>query len=111
MFLDEKNRFTTVEAEPFTLDHLIAWLEKRDPDEWYKFTSVRMCMLGQYTYENGGKICYSYDNLDGVSKYSVGDRSLPLNDLANGIPIHRVARELPHTFGAALERARALRNG
>lgn len=93
----EKN----VKAEP-SLIGLIAWLETQDPATEYQWSGLcTPCLIEQYVASIG------------LSKHDlycvVDDRGHNLYDrlsLRNG----GIAVETPHTFGAALERARAARS-
>ena len=73
-------------AVPYSLEDLIAWLEKQPAKKSYCWRDARTCLLGQYA-------------------AAIGQR-LPLYS----IPIHLagVVLQEPLTFGAALDRARRL---
>ena len=80
-------------ADVFSLESLIAWLETKDPDAWYSFNNCKgACMLDQYA--NAMRIPRSF------TRYSDLDRAF------DGEAGYRIAVERPHTFGAALTRAR-----
>lgn len=100
MFLDEKiPGIAPVETKPdiLSLSTLIAWLEKHPADEAYDYDNCKgHCLIGRYMaahgygwYEPG----ISYDT------FCLSERDWGF----------RIAVQRPHTFGAALERARALR--
>ncbi len=93
MLLDTKNPYwqRQVKADPFTLENLIAWLEKRDPWERYIVMDVDHCLLGQFAFAMGAS--------------DPGKKSLELGDIT---PFDDVAFKGAPSFGAALERARAL---
>lgn len=84
-----------VEAKPYTLPALIAWLEKQPPEQHYDFNNYDgACLLDQYVTSVTGK------------------PSTPTPDThwktcGDGNGYTRIARRRPWTFGAALERARA----
>jgi hypothetical protein len=83
----------------FSLESLIAWLEKQPADGVY-------CYL-----DNGGCLLHKYFTAMGVAKLDwVGGYNLHLN-AGTAIPLTEafedISANLPHTFGAALIRARA----
>jgi hypothetical protein len=86
-------------ADPFSLDSLIAWLEQQPAENRYCYADNGKCLLGRYFTAKGFKAVNVWSS--GVS-YQGGDAGLPphFND---------IAVYTPHTFGAALERARAAR--
>lgn len=75
---------------------LIAWLERRDATETYCYYHTGECLLAQYFQEN-------YPGAMRVSTRYLYPINRPLPDGWNA-----VAGLAPHTFGAALTRARAL---
>ena len=112
MPLDDRNWVET-KPEVFSLADLVAWLETQDPTTEYDYTDTSYCLVGQYTIARGGERV--------ADSYIIGGRRL--SSLAGGLleaGLHAVAagyrRGLPcrwpfdgtKTFGAALERARAL---
>jgi len=92
-----------VKADPFSLDSLIAWLEKQPADVAYDYSCNGHCLLAQYFTEKGfrGVAMYSelFEHEDGA------DVMLPphFDDIAVG-----VQGNMKLTFGAALRRARVL---
>jgi hypothetical protein len=94
MFVDEKKAGEAqTKADPFTLDSLIAWLEKQPAETEYNFWNLSECLLCQYLRDVGlPHSCY-----DAAS-------ALGGDDVGGQIAFHK-----PWTFGGALERARALR--
>ena len=81
---------TETKADPFKLETLIAWLEKQPADQEYNFRDCSgRCLFGQY---------YTAMGFDWQKEY-----------LADHFDHINIAGLEPHTFGAALERARALR--
>lgn len=88
------------EVDPFSLEALVAWLEKQDPAQGYCFTNWKSCLWGRYTKAHGGTTDYRYYTI-GAAKLSTG-AELPGSWQGN------VAIKYPHTFGAALSRARKL---
>lgn len=90
-----------ISPEIFSLDGLIAWLEKQPADEIYCYTSPDGCLLAKYFSACGlvnplvsrNRVCTEY-------KFST-DRSFPED-------MWRLAKDGKHTFGAALSRARKI---
>lgn len=77
-------------ADPFSLEGLIAWLEKQPADKTYNFSNCQgLCLLSQYLTASGKKWGFDYG---------------PLIEKAPAV--EPVAMTEPWTFGAALERAR-----
>jgi hypothetical protein len=68
---------------------LTEWLRKQNPDEEYVWSDPVYCMMGRYLADNGSSW--------GAVQYSV----MP--------GYEEIAAEKPWTFGAALERAEALK--
>ena|SRR5262252_1987030 len=70
-------------------DSLIEWLRDQPPDEEYIWQDPVKCLMGRYVTDRGTpKDLYAY----------------------NYMPYyHEIAEVKPHTFGAALERAEALK--
>jgi len=90
---------TETKADPFTLDALISWLKNqpaRKPYVWFTTSDCNGgCLLHQYLIAHRLDPTYDYRKLANVGGYSVLDVS--------------VAMPEPHTFGAALARALALK--
>ena len=84
----------------FSLESLIAWLETKDPEEWYNPHNPFECMFTQYFTSKqveftGYPTSYTYGGVDLVhNKWS----RIAFDGLDG-----------KHTFGAALERARKLK--
>jgi hypothetical protein len=81
--------------DPFTLESLIAWLEKQPANKVYCYGDLGSCLAARYNASIG-------------RRYSVA--ILPLkssDDKTFDEKLERIAVMGPHTFGAALERARA----
>ena len=66
---------------------LASYLETRNPAEEYIYMNSKMCMLHEYGEAIG--VEYGHPN-------------------AFGLVIETIAAEFPHTYGAAMERARAV---
>lgn len=78
--------------DAFSLDRLIAWLEQQPPDKTYVYMYCEECLLAQYAKHIG--VTYDYE------------RTFPDTwERAANI------RQIPKTFGAALEAFRALQSG
>src|SRR6476660_2885832 len=89
--------FKVIKADPLTLESLIAWLEKQPADQTYDWADCDgRCLIGLYSAAHGisfTTMCAT-DRDDGTAPY---DRLT-----TTGIAYRR-----PHTFDAALKRARA----
>lgn len=92
-----------IKADPFSLDALIAWLEKQPGEGKYEYTDSDRCMVAQYLKASRAQ---RYDLTPGElveigwAEIAVGPGGLSCEDCrALGV----------WTFGAALERARAAR--
>lgn len=79
-----------------SLESLIAWLEKQPADERYDWTAAESCCIGQW-----------------LASLGVSDLFGKSNKIALQDPFYEIAVAGPsgegHTFGKALERARAVR--
>ena len=70
-------------------DKLIAWLRQQPPDEGYTWSDPVFCLMGRYITDVGTP----------ADLYAYGE-----------LPNYReIAETKPHTFGAALQRAEALK--
>jgi hypothetical protein len=79
-----------VKADPFSLESLIAWLEKQPAGDVYCWSDTEQCLLGQWA------------RAMGVPEKEVANKSTELDTCA---PFDDIALLSPFTFGAALERA------
>jgi|GEM_PF-6578154 len=81
------------EPDPFTLESLIAWLEKQPAAKTYCPGNASVCLLGQFASAMGSNNPHS-------KSFELGDEE----------PFAKVAfdNDGECTFGAALERARAI---
>lgn len=80
--------------DPFMLESLIAWLRTKDGAEQYPWVNIRKCVMAQFRDYVAWK--GSYTSL--------------LGEMGVSDPVKfecAVTAPLPHTFGAALLRARA----
>ena len=89
--------------DPFTLDNLIAWLETKDPTMPYSFFYPDSCLIGQWA-RNVDASAFNMQ-IEGSLVYKVNEERRNLSDF------HPIASQESWTFGAALERAKALRDG
>ena len=86
-------------TDPLKIANLIAWLETMPADTEYEYASNRDCLLAQFL-----KAC-------GCTDVTCGSFSIDYNGLQDEpLPVGwwRIALGRPRTFGAALERAKAL---
>ena len=93
--------------DPFSLESLVAWLERQPEDGAYCFGDCLKCMLAQYFTALG----FDDVNLSDVRMYHKGG-SVPLPAMFNAIALDAFGvfnrpGDFRHTFGAALTRARA----
>jgi hypothetical protein len=80
-----------VRPDVFSMDGVIAWLETMPADRAYDYHDCRgACMYGQYMAAHG----YSWSTATEIQ-----------HDFRNYV--YRIAFSHPHTFGAALDRARS----
>jgi len=91
-------------CDPFSLESLIAWLKRQDLLEEYCYSSTGECLLARYFTEQGfGKVImaarFFYHWPQPGGSYEVTQLPPHFNDIARG---------KTRTFGAALERARAI---
>jgi hypothetical protein len=105
MYVDEK-RQGEVTADPFKRSTLVAWLERKNPDELYCYIDSQNCVLCQYFAAHG----YQDIQMNAGGFYSRGNKFTPLpphfDNIASGA--WRDLTDKNHlTFGAALKRARA----
>jgi len=98
------------------LDSLIAWLEKKPPEEMYEYCSNGNCLLGQYFKDHGYRdVCVlsHYIYPDGPGGNFATHRLFPLpvniSKIVQGTGSNRTKDR--HSFGMALQRARQLSNG
>jgi hypothetical protein len=87
------------QSSPLTIDRLIAWLETQPPDEEYRYKESRECAICQML------------RATGYPKATVGSEMVWLHGA--GFDYVYLPSEMdaavaakPHTFGAALARAR-----
>ena len=95
---------------PYTLPHLINWLECRDPNEKYEWQSHCDCLLGRYQQDVG---ILSQNGWSPYTHALIGFGADIVHDHLRGhttlsAAVMNTARLGAHTMGAALERAREL---
>lgn len=103
MLYDPKWEKPEIKADPFSLESLIAWLEKQPASAGYCYQSNGNCLLAKYFHAAGypnAMLGGDYVRLHGVRQRTIISEEFQI------IPLRE-----PHTFGAALERARALTKG
>jgi len=76
-------------SELLTTENLITWLRQQPPDQEYTWSDPVFCLMGRYITDVGTP----------ADLYAYGE--LP--------HYHEIAETKPHTFGAALQRAEALK--
>lgn len=98
MLFNPSWRKTEEKQRVFTLARLAQWLETKPADESYDWHDVFGCVLCQFLHEVGGYEDPAGDVAFGPSTISDwGDEGY-----------YQICGEAPWTFGAALERARAV---
>ena len=98
---------TQTEPDVFSLDGLIAWLEKQPVGHSYIGDNATACILCQWVGEVIGQpVRHQWNNREDRHFYVSADGSTRVEMTHLEYP---VARPQPHTFGAALSRARELR--
>lgn len=97
---------TATKPKPYTLDHLIAWMEERPASKTYDWRSASGCLLAQYAIDQGEDKNRRWNDPDGGTYHGAYFTARDAFGLDITVGIGRVE---PWTFGAALERARALR--
>lgn len=86
-----------VSPEIFSLDGLIAWLEKQNQDAEYCWDAFQTCLIGKYLSDHGLEFGQNYF-----------DHSIPYKICGGDISYRMITKEHPHTFEAALSRARKI---
>ena len=81
---------------------LIAWLERQPARKRYDYSDRGCCLAAQFNQLCGRKYMPSLAMCDDGSVISVKGRRNSKFDVV----LERVAMQAPHTFGAALKRAR-----
>ena len=86
-----------VKVNPLEMGTLIAWLERQPAEKKYDYCCIHSCLAAQYYSAMGEKMCV-------VPLYGSQD---PKHE-GFRYKLEWLANHSPWTFGAALERARAL---
>lgn len=95
MLYDKRWDKPEVKADPFSLESLIAWLEKQPADQHYDYCDGDNCLTAQYLTHCGFKeVFLTVERLKNLGWYYI----------ASGWHTRNGCGE--RTFGAALERAR-----
>lgn len=98
MLYDPKWQNTTAKPDVFSLESLIAWLEKQPADIKYCYGKTGDCLLARYFYAFG----FSKVAVGGTTVDLDGDLNIVMPAAFQTVPLGH-----PRTFGIALERARA----
>lgn len=96
MLYDKRWDNPEVKADPFSLESLIAWLEKQPAKRTYCYLDNGACLLGQYYLDRG----FAAVHVGGMSVTLNGHQQEMPDDFSD-IPVGH-----PRTFGGALRRAR-----
>lgn len=123
MLYDPKWEKTETKADPFSLESLIAWLEKQPAGRSYSYTCNGHCLLAQYFtaagFKNVTMWCRAFWHGDDRCPGNVGSEEAEKMGRATRFPpvFNAIAigawyacgktKNNKLTFGAALERARA----
>lgn len=96
MLYDKRWEKPEIKADPFSLENLIAWLEKQPHQKEYNYCDPTDCLIGQYLKSQG---------LSGSDAVLASDAL----DRLGWLHIAQDHKNSPQrwTFGDALERARA----
>ena len=99
MLYDKRWDKPEIKADPFSLESLIAWLEKQPAEATYNYCEPSQCLLGKYVAANGGEYFGAH--------YQIGDQAQSAMSYGLG-PLGDIVHGGPWTFGDALDRARKL---
>jgi len=104
MLCDPKWEKTT-KADPLTLPAFIAWLEMHDANKQYDFLDCQgECLVGQYMAFIG--VPWGETPANGAGNWA-GTAYAKVGEQIFGCRPFDIPADRPHTFGAALARARA----
>ena len=106
MLYDKRWEKPEVKADPFSLESLIAWLEKQPADKPYDYIDSTNCLLCQY-FRSVGFNVYTLSGNDFDIRGRLGFIEFPviLQNVSQGD--YETERRRAWTYGAALARARA----
>jgi len=98
MLYDKRWDKPEIKADPFSLESFAAWLETQDAAREYDWIDVCGC------------VCHEYLSAMGLRRAPYPKRDCDGGRLSSIFPsievYHKVCGTHPHTFGAALDRAR-----
>ena len=97
MYADEKSPGEAKVGTP-SLAGFVAWLETKDPHEWYDLYISRECAYGQFYRDLGRSYEVSFSSIGP----DLGLTRMQAHDVVHGEGRHE------WTYGAALKRARTL---
>jgi hypothetical protein len=96
-----------VKTDPFSLDGFIAWLETKPADGAYEWGDIFNCLMAQYFKARGFKV-FSCGGSTFTSREGWFIKRLVTRTVLPSFTYTAATR--PHTFGAALERARKVQS-
>jgi hypothetical protein len=102
----------TVTSDPFTLESLVAWLEKQPASERYCYSSGGECLLHGYFADAGFANVHVFTNgfwsgADKIPSHVGAYEAMEIGRLtAFPAAFDRISFDGERTFGAALKRAR-----
>jgi hypothetical protein len=103
MLYDPKWENTTTKPDVFSLESLVAWLEKQPASKTYCYVDGGNCLIHQYLAAAGIPVLVVWSHGD-YCEVGSHDRK------STSDSFWQVSKGYPRNFGAALERARALRD-
>ncbi len=105
MLYDPKWEVTT-KPNVFSLEGLVAWLEKQNPATSYDYASPHGCLLAKYFRSMGYRWAFCGTSIFHYSRFFLPTLfTKPIPKEMNNVSMYG-----PFTFGAALERAQRLIN-
>lgn len=113
MLYDPKWQKTETKSDPFSLESLIAWLEKQPANASYCYLSNGECLLAHYFSEAGFRNVRMWTDgfWHGPRKCpsNVGQDEAIVRGTITRLPkgFNRIAEDWGHTYGDALRRARS----
>jgi hypothetical protein len=85
---------------------LVSWLETKDPNERYIYSSNRKCLCAQFLASQGLDVSVTPESYIVHATSAEGDQILPLPHVLDDIAFGGTYDVGRFTFGAALQRAR-----